>query len=105
MTNGENSQMLFAFLCTDKPGHLNVRMDTRPAHLEHLNKLNADGTLKMAGPFLDDDGKPNGSLVIVEVEDMAAARALAEADPYYQAGLFEKVEVKPYNWVFNKPEA
>jgi uncharacterized protein YciI len=97
--------MLFAFLCTDKPGHLNVRMDTRPAHLEHLNKLNADGTLKMAGPFLDDDGKPNGSLVIVEVEDMAAARALAEADPYYQAGLFEKVEVKPYNWVFNKPEA
>ncbi len=97
--------MLFAFLCTDKPGHLNVRMDTRPAHLEHLNKLNADGILKMAGPFLDDDGKPNGSLVIVETEDMAAARALAEADPYYQAGLFEKVEVKPYNWVFNKPEA
>ena len=80
-------------------------MDTRPAHLDHLNKLNADGTLKMAGPFLDDDGKPNGSLVIVEAEDMAAARALAEADPYYQAGLFEKVEVKPYNWVFNKPEA
>ncbi len=97
--------MLFAFLCTDKPGHLNVRMDTRPAHLEHLNTLNADGILKMAGPFLDDDGKPNGSLVIVEAEDIAAARALAEADPYYQAGLFEKVEVKPYNWVFNKPEA
>ncbi|CAD7042726.1 YciI-like protein [Pseudorhizobium endolithicum] len=97
--------MLFAFLCTDKPGHLNVRMDTRPAHLDHLNKLNAEGTLKMAGPFLDDEGKPNGSLVIVEAEDMAAARALAEADPYYQAGLFEKVEVKPYNWVFNKPEA
>lgn len=97
--------MLFAFLCTDKPGHLNVRMDTRPAHLDHLNKLLADGTLKMAGPFLDDEGKPNGSLVIVEAEDMAAARALAEADPYYQAGLFGKVEVKPYNWVFNKPEA
>ena len=97
--------MLFAFLCTDKPGHLNVRMDTRPAHLEHLNKLNAEGILKMAGPFLDDEGKPNGSLVIVEAEDMAAARAFAEADPYYQAGLFEKVDVKPYNWVFNKPEA
>ncbi|MCB5202481.1 YciI family protein [Neorhizobium sp. T786] len=97
--------MLFAFLCTDKPGHLNARMDTRPAHLDHLNKLNAEGTLKMAGPFLDDEGKPNGSLVIVEAGDMAAARALAEADPYYLAGLFEKVEVKPYNWVFNKPEA
>ncbi|MFN7025439.1 MAG: YciI-like protein [Pseudorhizobium sp.] len=97
--------MMFAFLCTDKPGHLDVRMETRPAHLEHLNKLNDEGTLRMAGPFLDDEGKPNGSLVIVEAEDMAAARALAEADPYYQAGLFETVEVKPYNWVFNKPEA
>ena len=31
--------MLFALLCKDKPGHLNVRMDTRPTHIEHLNKL------------------------------------------------------------------
>ena len=73
--------MLFAFICKDKPGHLNVRMDTRPAHLEHLNKLNAEGTLKIAGPFLDADGKPNGSLVIVEAADIDAARALADADP------------------------
>jgi len=95
--------MLFAFLCTDKPGHLQVRMDTRPAHVEHLNKLNAEGTLKFAGPFLDDDSKPNGSLVVVEAADIAAARTLAEADPYYLAGLFEKVDVKPWNWVFNNP--
>jgi uncharacterized protein YciI len=96
--------MLFAFLCTDKPGHLNVRMETRPTHVEYLNKLNAEGALKFAGPFLDDDGKPNGSLVVVEAADMAAARTIAEADPYYMAGLFEKVEVKAWNWVFNKPE-
>ena len=80
--------MMFAFLCTDKPGHLNVRMETRPAHVDHLDKLNAEGTLVMAGPFLDDDGKPNGSLVIVNAEDIAAARTIAEADPYYLAGLF-----------------
>ena len=96
--------MLFAFLYTDKPGHLQVRMDTRPTHLEHLNKLHAEGTLKFAGPFLDDEGKPNGSLVVVEAADIAAARTIAEADPYYLAGLFEKVEVKAWNWVFNKPE-
>lgn len=97
--------MLFALLCKDKPGHLNVRMDTRPTHIEHLNKLNAEGTLKIAGPFLDDDGKPCGSLIIVEAESKEAARALADADPYAQAGLFESVEVQAYNWVFNKPEA
>ena len=97
--------MLFALLCKDKPGHLDVRMDTRPTHLEYLNRLNAKGTLKIAGPFLDDEGKPCGSLIIVEADSKEAARALADADPYAQAGLFESVEVKAYNWVFNKPEA
>ncbi|MBO3762485.1 YciI-like protein [Ciceribacter sp. L1K22] len=97
--------MLFAFLCTDKPGHLNVRMDTRPAHVEWLNALNTAGTLKIAGPFLDPDGKPCGSLVIVSAENIEAARTISEADPYAKAGLFDKVEIKPYNWVFNNPEA
>src|SRR4051795_6856766 len=97
--------MLFALLCKDKPGHLNGRMDTRPTPVEHLNKLNAEGTLKIAGPFLDDDGKPCGSLIVVEAESKEAARALADADPYAKAGLFESVDVKAYNWVFNKPEA
>lgn len=97
--------MLFAFLCKDKPGHLNVRMETRPAHLEHLERLNAEGTLAMAGPFLDAEGKPNGSLVIVKAETAEEARKLADADPYAKAGLFESVEVRPYNWVINNPEA
>ena len=97
--------MLFALLCKDKPGHLNVRMETRPTHVEYLNKLNAEGKLAIAGPFLDSDGKPNGSLVIVEAADIDAARALADADPYAKAGLFESVDVKPYNWVFNNPAA
>lgn len=97
--------MLFALLCTDKPDHLQVRLDTRPAHVDFLNGLNAEGKLKMAGPFLGDDGKPCGSLVVIEAEDRAAAELLAAADPYAKAGLFEKVEIKPFNWVFNKPEA
>ena len=97
--------MLFAFLCKDKPDHLHLRMDTRPEHVEHLNALNAAGTLKMAGPFLDPEGKPCGSLVIVEADTIEAATAIADSDPYAKAGLFESVEVKPFNWVFNKPEA
>ena len=97
--------MLFALLCKDKPGHLNVRMETRPTHVEYLNKLNAEGTLSMAGPFLDDEGKACGSLVIVKAETADEAKAIGAADPYAQAGLFESVDVKAFNWVFNKPEA
>ncbi|MDR6755562.1 uncharacterized protein YciI [Mycoplana sp. BE70] len=97
--------MHFAFLCTDKLGALQVRLDTRPEHLAYLNKLNEEGKLAFAGPFLGDDGKPTGSLVVVKAETIEAARALAEADPYAKAGLFANVEVKAWNWVFNNPEA
>jgi len=95
--------MLFALICRDKPDHLNVRMDNRPAHVEFLNGLNAGGKLAFAGPFLDGGGKPNGSLVVVEADSQEAAEALAANDPYAQAGLFESVDIRPWNWVFNKP--
>jgi uncharacterized protein YciI len=97
--------MLFALICKDKPGHLNLRMETRPAHVDHLNKLNAEGTLKMAGPFLDADGKPCGSLVVLSAHSVEAAKVLANSDPFVKVGLFESVEIKPFNWVFNNPEA
>ena len=96
--------MLFAFICRDKPGSQQLRLDTRPPHVEGLNGINAEGRLAFAGPFLDADGKSDGSLVVVKAETVEEARALAEADPYARAGLFASVEIRPWNWVFNKPE-
>ena len=95
--------MLFAFVCKDKPGHLQVRLDARPDHVAFLQKLNEAGTLKFAGPFLDDDGKPNGSLVVIEAADKAAAKSISAADPFAQAGLFESVEIRAWTWTFNNP--
>ena len=97
--------MLFALFCTDKPGTLQLRTDTRPTHVAYLEGLNADRKLAFAGPFIGDDGKPFGSLVVVEAPDAAAARALADADPYAKAGLFATVEIRQWNWTFNKPAA
>ncbi|WP_343312972.1 YciI-like protein [Brucella sp. BE17] len=93
--------MLFALLCTDKPDHLQVRLDTRPAHLDYLNGLG--DVLKFAGPFLGDDGKPNGSLVVVEAGDQVEAEKIAVNDPYAKAGLFAEVIVRPWNWAINNP--
>ncbi len=53
--------MLFALVCKDKPDHLQVRLDNRPAHVDFLNALNANGGLAFAGPFLGADGKPDGN--------------------------------------------
>lgn len=95
--------MLFALVCKDKQDHLQVRMDNRPAHLDYLRKLNAEGTLKFAGPFLDDEGKPNGSLVVIEADSKDAAARIGAEDPYAKAGLFESVKLRPWNWGFNNP--
>ncbi len=37
------------------------------AHLDYLNGLGDQ--LKFAGPFLGEDGKPNGSLVVIDATD------------------------------------
>ena len=96
--------MIFTIICRDKPDHLDVRLTNRPTHLSYLEDLNEKGMLKFAGPFLGDDGKPTGSLVAIEVDDRAAAEAIAAGDPYAKAGLFASVEIQPWNWVFNAPE-
>ena len=95
--------MLVAFIGRDKPGHLQTRFDARPDHVAFLTRLNTEGTLKFAGPFLGEDGKPNGSLVVIEAADLTAARGILSRDPYAMAGLFEHVEFQAWNWVFNNP--
>ncbi len=94
--------MLFALLCEDRADAGSLRAETRPAHLEHLKALGA--TLRFAGPFLGDDDKPTGSLLVVDAESPEAARALADADPYAKAGLFASVTVRRWNWTVNNPD-
>ncbi len=89
--------MLFAIICLDKPNSLEVRLSTRPAHLEFL-AANA-ARIKLGGPILDAEERPTGSLLIVEGVDLAAAKALLDQDPYAKAGLFASVEVKPFRRV------
>lgn len=95
--------MLFALICTDKPGSLAVRMAARPDHLAFLDGLGA--RLKAAGPFTDDAGSPTGSLVVIEAENSAEAERTAAQDPYAKAGLFQSVEIKPWKWLIRNPEA
>jgi uncharacterized protein YciI len=82
--------MRVALMAHDKPGALQIRIDTRSAHLDHIN---TSGVVEMAGPLLDAQGQMCGSLVILDVPDMAAAQAWAAADPYAKAGLFASVEL------------
>jgi len=97
--------MLYAFICQDKEGTLEQRMEARPAHLERLNELKDQGRLILAGPHpaidSEDPGTAGftGSLVVAEFESLEAAQAWADADPYNAAGVYESVTVKPFRKV------
>ena len=82
--------MLIALIARDKPGALQVRLDNRAAHLAYIEET---GAVAQAGPLLDQDGNMAGSLVILDVEDMAAGEAWAANDPYAKAGLFETTDL------------
>jgi uncharacterized protein YciI len=84
---------LFVIICKDKSGALDTRLATRPVHLDYLND---SGLVKAAGPLLSDEGKPTGSLLIIEAEDKAAVQALLDNDPYTAAGVFESTEIHPW---------
>ncbi|MEO1723651.1 MAG: YciI family protein [Pseudomonadota bacterium] len=89
--------MLYAIICIDKPGALEIRKANREAHLAHIKST--DGAIRQAGPFLDDAGEMCGSLLIYASDDRAAVEDWAAADPYALAGLFQSVEIRAWNRV------
>lgn len=81
------------------------RTQARPAHLARLTALRDEGRLLLAGPCpaidAEDPGPAgfSGSVVIAEFESLEAARAWADADPYVAAGVYQRVEVRPFRKV------
>jgi uncharacterized protein YciI len=98
--------MLYAIVGQDVPDSLNLRLATRPAHIDRLHALQQAGRLLLAGPFpaieSNDPGSAgfSGSLIVAEFDTLADAQAWADADPYAAAGVYADVSVKPFKKVF-----
>lgn len=81
------------------------RMEARPAHIARLQALKDAGRLLLAGPCpaidAEDPGPAgfSGSIVIAEFDSLEDARAWADADPYIEAGVYTRVEVRPFRKV------
>ncbi|MEL6570459.1 MAG: YciI family protein [Pseudomonadota bacterium] len=88
--------MRVALVAKDKAGALQTRLDNRADHVAHLKASNC---VEMAGPLLNDAEEMCGSLIILDVADMAEAEAFVAGDPYGKAGLFESVELTAWNKV------
>ncbi len=97
--------MLYAIIATDVADSLEKRLSVRPAHVERLKTLQAEGRLVIAGPHpavdSNDPGAAGftGSLIIAEFASLADAKAWANADPYIGAGVYADVVIKPFKQV------
>lgn len=97
--------MLYTIVCQDIENSLPLRKQARPAHLERLETLKAQGRLVIAGPNpsidSNDPGEAgfSGSVIIAEFASLEAAQAWADDDPYLATGVYANVSVKPFKRV------
>ena len=94
--------MWYAIEGHDGEDVLEQRLQARAAHLARLQALQDGGRLLLAGPCpaidAEDPGPAgySGSIVIAEFDALEDARAWADADPYVAAGVYARVEVRPF---------
>jgi uncharacterized protein YciI len=89
-TNGAGQKLAGSVYCVifwePAPG-AGDRRAVHPQHIAKVMELEADGRLFGAGPFLGEDGAPDGrGMFILRVGSLDEAHAIAQADPYYKAG-------------------
>jgi hypothetical protein len=94
--------MLYALIGEDAPGSLAKRLAARPAHLERLQALVAQGRLVLAGPFPAIDSPDpgpagfSGSLIVAEFSSLEEASAWLAQDVYVREGVYARTEVRPF---------
>ena len=97
--------MWYVIIGKDAPNALEIRKRVRPAHLERAMKLLDEGRTLVAGPSPAIDSPDpgpagfSGSVIIAEFASLDVARAWADADPYVAAGVYARVDVKPFRKV------
>jgi uncharacterized protein len=80
-----------------------ARAEHRAEHIAYRKGLGA--AMLMAGPLLDDAGNPDGSLVLLEAPDRAAAEQLALDDPYMARGVLQLKSIRGYRVMAMNPPA
>jgi uncharacterized protein YciI len=94
--------MYYAIFGHDVADSLALRKPVREQHLRRIQALKNEGRLLAAGPHpaIDsaDPGEAGftGSLIIAEFPSLEDAQRWAEDDPYSSAGVFSRLEVKPF---------
>lgn len=74
-------------------GSNELREEKRGEHIAYRKGLGA--ALALAGPLLGEDGKPDGSVIILGADSREEAERVATDDPFVQAGLLALESIRP----------
>ena len=83
--------------CLDKKDSLELRLSIRDLHLSHLKSLGSD--LLVAGPLLDINDNPKGSVLILNFKNREELNEFLNNDPYKKANLFEEIKIEKFRKV------
>ncbi len=89
--------MQFVITAYDGKNVLDKRMAVRPRHLEGMQKL--IDHIVCAGGILDDEGKPKGSVLVMNFESRNELDAYLAEEPYVVEGVWDKIVIEPMNVV------
>jgi uncharacterized protein len=81
------------------PEALSRRMQQRPAHIEGVRRMKAEGTFLDGGAMLDDEGRMVGSMILVEFPSRGEVDDWLARDPYVTGQVWEHVTVRPFRRV------
>jgi uncharacterized protein YciI len=86
--------------CAYGPDAVERRAPVRSRHLARIGELRAAGVIVDAGAFLD----MSGSLILLRAYSEEAARAVLEADAYWQAGVWTGLRIRAFGHVVRQDE-
>ena len=75
---------------------LDRRMAVRPAHLDYVRELKANGQFVLGGALLDPDGQMIGSMLLLDLQTDEQLAHYLNTDPYIVQGVWDKIDVKPF---------
>ncbi len=78
---------------------LSRRMQQRPAHVDGIRRMKAEGTFLDGGAMLDEEGRMVGSMILVEFPSRSEVDDWLAADPYVTGKVWEHVTVRPFRRV------
>ncbi len=85
--------MEFVLYCIDRDDGGQARQAARAPHLAYI--ADKQHLFVYGGPLLGDDGRPRGSLLVMNMPSRAALDDYLSGDPYFRDAVFASVTIWP----------